>query len=66
MSNKIYILTHSPYHDNDWYFGAYSTAEKARAALAAFKMIRGENHPDTIVEINIDEPAKFDACVILQ
>lgn len=47
---KIWILTDNPYHDNETVFGAYSTEEKARAAMA------NSDVADRIIAVNLDLP----------
>lgn len=58
----IYLLTDDPYHDNEMYFGAYSTEEKARAAKIAF-VVDPENNwrPDRIISFEIDAPPRVNA-----
>lgn len=54
---KIYILTDEPYHDNENYFGAYTTRDKAMAAMAAYRINPTNNWaPTRIVELELDAP----------
>jgi hypothetical protein len=54
----IYILTDEPYHDNESFFGAYTSEEKAREAMAAFVVDPSNNwRPSHIVAMRLDQPA---------
>lgn len=58
MSKHIYILAHCPYHDNEIYFGAYTTELAARAAMAAFQPDPQTNwSPTDIIKLPLDQPA---------
>jgi hypothetical protein len=59
MSDKIYILTDNPYHDNETYYGAYTSEDKAREAAKAFVVDPKNNwEPAVIVAMPLDQPAE--------
>lgn len=54
----IYILTDYPYHDNENYFGAYTSEKEAREAMAAFVVDPANNwRPSRIVPIPLGQHA---------
>lgn len=62
---KIYILTDGAWHDNENYFGAYTTEEKARQAMETFIPHNEYSMAKQIIEIEVDAPAKFQCETII-
>lgn len=60
---KIYILTDDPWHENETYFGAYTTQEKAFEAIKNF--IPDKTYcsykPKRVLEIEVDLAGKLQA-----